>query len=53
MIEVACAEAAAWAMPLHINVNLSPTQFRDADLLPFIEEIVTRTGLSPTDLILK
>jgi EAL domain-containing protein (putative c-di-GMP-specific phosphodiesterase class I) len=37
VIEVACAEAAAWAMPLNIGVNLSPAQFRDHDLLRFIQ----------------
>jgi diguanylate cyclase (GGDEF)-like protein len=53
VIEVACAEAAAWAMPLNIAVNLSPAQFRDHDLLRFIQEVLSRTGLSPTRLHLE
>jgi EAL domain-containing protein (putative c-di-GMP-specific phosphodiesterase class I) len=50
VIEVACAEAAAWAMPLHIAVNLSPAQFRDHDLLGSVQEILSRTGLLPSRL---
>jgi EAL domain-containing protein (putative c-di-GMP-specific phosphodiesterase class I) len=52
-IEFACAEAAAWAMPLRIAVNLSPAQFRDHDLLAFIQQVLSRTGLSPTRLELE
>jgi diguanylate cyclase (GGDEF)-like protein len=52
-IETACAEAAAWAVPLHIAVNLSPAQFRDRGLLGFIQEILSRTGLLPTQLDLE
>jgi diguanylate cyclase (GGDEF)-like protein len=50
VIEVACAEAAAWAMPLHIAVNLSPAQFRDHELFRFIQDVLSRTGLSPSRL---
>jgi len=50
VIEVACAEAAAWAMPLHIAVNLSQAQFRDHDLLGSVQEILSRTGLLPSRL---
>ena len=53
VIEVACAEAAAWALPLNISVNLSPAQFRDRDLLVFIQEVLTRTGLPATRLSLE
>jgi diguanylate cyclase (GGDEF)-like protein len=52
-IEVACAEAAAWAMPLHIAVNLSPAQFRDQGLLGFIQDVLSRTGLAPSRLDLE
>jgi diguanylate cyclase (GGDEF)-like protein len=52
-IEVACAEAAAWAIPLDIAVNLSPAQFRDHDLVACIEAVLSRTGLSPTRLALE
>ena len=53
VIEVACAEAAAWAMPLRIAVNLSPAQFRDHTLLGFIQDVLLRTGLPPTRLDLE
>jgi diguanylate cyclase len=53
VIEVACAEAAAWAMPLHIAVNLSPAQFRDYNLLEFIQNVLSRTGLAASRLDLE
>ena len=53
VIEVACAEAAAWAAPLRIAVNLSPAQFRDDDLVGFIQDVLTRTGLSAQRLELE
>ena len=53
VIEVACAEAAAWAMDLRIAVNLSPAQFHDQGLLVFIQDVLARTGLSPNRLDLE
>ena len=53
VIEVACAEAAAWAMQLNIAVNLSPAQFHDQGLLGFIQDVLARTGLSPNRLDLE
>ena len=53
MLEVACAEAATWARPLHIAVNLSPAQFHDRDLLQFVQDVLARTGLSPDRLDLE
>jgi predicted signal transduction protein with EAL and GGDEF domain len=53
VIEVACAEAAAWALPLRVAVNLSPAQFRDRDLLAFIADVLRRTGLAPDRLDLE
>jgi EAL domain-containing protein (putative c-di-GMP-specific phosphodiesterase class I) len=35
-------------MPLRIAVNLSPAQFRDHDLLRFIQCVLESTGLAPT-----
>ena len=52
-IEIACAEAAAWAIPLRVAVNLSPAQFRDHSLLEFVQDVLSRTGLSPTRLDLE
>jgi EAL domain-containing protein (putative c-di-GMP-specific phosphodiesterase class I) len=53
VIEVACAEAAAWASPLRVAVNLSPAQFRDHDLRSFIQGVLSRTGLPATRLDLE
>ncbi len=53
IIETACAEAATWAVPMRIAVNLSPAQFREGELVPFIREVLARTGLTPTRLELE
>lgn len=53
IIETACAEAAAWAVPLRIAVNLSPAQFRERELVGFIRESLSRTGLKPARLDLE
>ncbi|PZW48735.1 PAS domain S-box-containing protein/diguanylate cyclase (GGDEF)-like protein [Humitalea rosea] len=46
VLETACAEAAGWAEPARIAVNVSPAQFRVEDLAGEIAEILRRTGLS-------
>src|SRR5262249_36893180 len=46
ILETACAEAAAWAVPLRIGVNLSPAQFRENNLVGFIREVLASTGLA-------
>jgi diguanylate cyclase (GGDEF)-like protein len=53
IIETACAEAAVWAVPLRIAVNLSPAQFRERGLVSVVREILARTGLSPARLDLE
>ena len=53
VLEAACAEAASWALPLRIAVNLSPAQFRDRELLSFVHDVLSRTGLSPARLDLE
>ena len=53
VLQAACAEAATWALPLRVAVNLSPAQFRDRELLSFIRDVLSRTGLSPTRLDLE
>lgn len=53
VIETACAEAAVWAMPLRVAVNLSPAQFRERGLPEFIRDVLSRTGLSPNRLDLE
>src|ERR1019366_3463576 len=53
VIETACAEAATWAIPMRIAVNLSPAQFREDELVLFIREVLSQTGLSPARLELE
>ena len=53
VIETACREAASWALPLRIAVNLSPVQFRQADLAAMIRQILHETGLPPERLELE
>ncbi len=49
----ACREAASWASPLQIGVNLSPVQFRYGDLAALVHSILLETGLAPGRLELE
>ena len=49
----ACQEAASWALPLQIAVNLSPVQFRFGDLAGLVHRILFDTGLKPSRLELE
>jgi diguanylate cyclase (GGDEF)-like protein len=49
----ACREAATWSRPLQVGVNLSPVQFRYADLAGLVHLILLETGLSPGRLELE
>jgi len=49
----ACTEAASWARPLRIAVNVSPLQFRHGDLPALIDEVLVETGLEPERLELE
>ena len=49
----ACKEAASWASPLQIAVNLSPVQFRFGDLVGLVHSILYETGLTPGRLELE
>lgn len=48
VLETACRSAAAWQEPRWVAVNVSPIQFRKADLTTVITDILARTGL-PAD----
>ena len=50
VLETACAEAAKWARPAHLNVNLSPLQFRQSDLPQQVADVLSRTGLPASRL---
>ena len=45
VLRAACREAASWPKPLTIAINLSPVQFRDADLPKLVHEVLLETGL--------
>ena len=49
----ACAEAASWARPLQVAVNISPMQFRVGDLAALVQQILAETGLAPHRLELE
>ncbi len=49
----ACAEAATWAAPLRVAVNLSPAQFRHPGLVDSIRAVLDGTGLEPERLELE
>ncbi|SDN29569.1 diguanylate cyclase (GGDEF) domain-containing protein [Methylobacterium phyllostachyos] len=53
VLRAACREAAGWAQPLKVAVNLSPRQFQRPDLPDRILAILAQTGLSPDRLELE
>ena len=53
VLRTACREAAGWAKPVSIAVNLSPVQFRSAKLVETILSALTRSGLEPSRLELE
>ena len=53
VLREACGEAAGWAHPLHIAVNLSPIQFRHGDLPGLVHTVLLETGLAPNRLELE
>jgi len=53
VLETACREAVGWPRPLRLAVNLSPAQFKWADLPQQIIDTLARTGLPPERLELE
>ncbi|WFU41954.1 EAL domain-containing protein [Bradyrhizobium sp. CB82] len=53
ILRQACREAASWAKPLQIAVNLSPAQFAHGDVVGLVHSILLETGLSPGRLELE
>jgi diguanylate cyclase (GGDEF)-like protein len=49
----ACSDAVSWTEPLTVAVNLSPAQFRDADMAETVGEVLRETGLAPQRLELE
>jgi diguanylate cyclase (GGDEF)-like protein len=50
VLRQACADAAAWPSDLAVAVNLSPIQFKEADLFEMICAALRDSGLSPQRL---
>jgi diguanylate cyclase (GGDEF)-like protein len=53
VLRQACADAAQWPQRLRIAVNLSPLQFRSADLMHAVFQAVAMAGISPQRLELE
>jgi diguanylate cyclase (GGDEF)-like protein/PAS domain S-box-containing protein len=53
VLREACREAASWPRKLQIAVNLSPVQFRSADLPTLVHTVLLETGLDPSRLELE
>jgi diguanylate cyclase (GGDEF)-like protein/PAS domain S-box-containing protein len=53
ILREACREAASWARPLQIAVNLSPIQFRHGDLPALVHAVLLESGLAPHRLELE
>jgi diguanylate cyclase (GGDEF)-like protein len=52
-LETACRTAAGWSNPVQIAVNLSPTQFRQGNIVSTVEEALRKSGLRPERLELE
>ena len=50
VIRQACDDAAVWPVHLKVAVNLSPVQFKQAELLNVIQHALRSSGLSPDRL---
>jgi diguanylate cyclase (GGDEF)-like protein len=53
VLRAACVEAASWAVPHRIAVNLSPVQLSHIDLPRLVHQILIETGLKPERLELE
>ncbi len=53
VLETACVAAAGWEEPLKIAVNLSPSQFRQGDIVATVKNALKVTGLSAERLELE
>ena len=49
----ACREAAAWPVPWHVAVNVSPVQFRNDGFLDSVRVALAQSGLDPQRLELE
>ncbi|MEQ1687315.1 MAG: EAL domain-containing protein [Sphingopyxis sp.] len=49
----ACEEAASWAIPARVAVNVSPTQFANPAFPTLVAQVLAQTGLAPQRLELE
>jgi EAL domain-containing protein (putative c-di-GMP-specific phosphodiesterase class I) len=53
VLRKACAEAAGWAIPARVAVNVSPTQFANPAFPTLVSQVLAQTGLKPQRLELE
>ena len=53
VIETACREAAGWAQPWRVSLNVSPVQFRHSDLCDVIGAALQANALDPGRLVVE
>ncbi len=53
VLEQACAEAVLWPETTYVAVNLSPVQSNHETLITDVQDILARTGLAPSRLVLE
>jgi diguanylate cyclase (GGDEF)-like protein len=53
VLQQACSAAADWPPEITVAVNLSPLQFRNADLVSIINKVIIASGLPPERLELE
>ncbi len=54
VLQEACREAAQWAVPLRVAVNVSPLQAQEGEAFAaMVEQVLAFTGLEPARLILE
>jgi len=58
LLRAACTDAVYWRdslayRSLHVNVNVSERQFREADFVPMVQATLQETGLPPSALTLE
>jgi diguanylate cyclase (GGDEF)-like protein/PAS domain S-box-containing protein len=53
VLREACRQAASWANPVQLAVNLSPVQFRQGELTGLVRQILSETGLAADRLELE
>ena len=53
VINTACREAAGWAHPWRVSVNVSPVQFRQTDVCAAVGEALQTHGIAPTRIVVE